>query len=126
MTDRRPSSTKVRRECFDENKYQCPLSKRWKMTCHICQGPIDVIKDGPDSWEAEHVIPFANGGGKVLPAHTDCHRTKTSKDVREIAKGKRASGKHFGIDRKRSKFRKPAGAKFDWSQGRYVMAGDDE
>lgn len=126
MTDRRPSSTKVRRECFEINKYQCPLSKRWLMTCHLCGGVIDVIKDGPDSWEAEHTVPFATGGTEVLPAHVDCHKVKTARDVKEIAKGKRSSAKHFGIERKRSKLRKPAGMKFDWSAGRYVKVSADD
>lgn len=127
MTDR-PSSTKLRRQCFDANKYQDALTGRIMLTCHLCGLPIDPVRE---DWEAEHVVRRAASNddsvANLKPAHVSCHAVKTAQDVRENAKGKRASAKHFGIERKRSSFRKkPAGAKFDWSQGRYVMAGDDE
>ena len=107
MSDRRPSSTKVRRECFDANKYQCPLSKRWLMLCHICQLPIDVIKDGPNSWEAEHVLRRSLRRGddddieNIKPAHVSCHADKARDDVRDNAKGKRVEGDHFGFKRQK-------------------------
>lgn len=135
MNERRPSSVKVRRECFDRNKWQDPITGRIMMTCYLCKTTIDPVRQ---EWEAEHVSRRALGHGdaellakldsaeNIMPAHTECHAPKTAKDVKENAKGKRQAAKHFGIERKRSSFRKkPAGAKFDWSTGRYVMAGED-
>jgi 5-methylcytosine-specific restriction protein A len=93
MTEKRPSSTKLRRECFDANK-RVDETGRIYLECHICHGRISV---GSQSWDAEHVVPFANSGTLVLPAHTGCHREKTKRDVSEIAKGKRVSDRHWGI-----------------------------
>ncbi len=135
MTDRRPSSTKFRRECFDRNKWQDPITGRIMLTCYICKLPLDPVRE---EWEAEHVKRRSLGHGNpellaeldkpenILPAHAECHSPKTAQDVRENAKGKRSSAKHFGIERKRSKLRKPAGMKFDWNQGRYVRVGNEE
>lgn len=115
MSDRRPSSTKLRRQCFDNHKYTDALG-RIRMDCHLCNLPIDPVRD---EWEAEHVlrralggelVPDIDGEGNVQPAHVDCHNRKTKVDVRENAKGKRMSDRHFGIKRSRgfgnSRFRK--------------------
>ena len=127
----RPSSTRLRRQTFDAYKYQCPLSKRWLMDCYLCGFPIDVVKDGPDSWEAEHVKrrALADGNAEMLaeidsvenvkPAHAECHKPKTAIDVRDNAKGKRVSGKHFNVERRRKKPWKPSGMKYNWRNGRY-------
>jgi 5-methylcytosine-specific restriction protein A len=93
MTDKRPSSTKLRREVFDANR-KTDETGRVYMECHICHGRI---WPGAERWDAEHVIPHANGGKEVLPAHEKCHAVKTRNDVSEIAKGKRVSERHFGI-----------------------------
>lgn len=93
MTDKRPSSTKLRREVFDANK-KTDETGRIYMDCHICGGRISP---GAQRWDAEHVVPWANGGKTVLPAHESCHAVKTARDVSEIAKGKRVSERHWGI-----------------------------
>lgn len=64
--------------------------------CHICGGKI-----GPgEGWDLEHVLPLAMGGAddetNCRPAHRKCHQTKTSGDVRQIAKAKRVADRHIG------------------------------
>ncbi|WP_170167094.1 HNH endonuclease [Paracoccus methylarcula] len=70
-------------------------------TCHICGGKVQV----GESWDLEHVIPLAMGGeddeGNVAPAHTACHREKTSEDAAQIAKANRVRAKHFGAKSER-------------------------
>jgi hypothetical protein len=123
-------STKERRECFDRCKWIHPLTGRLMLTCHICAGPIDPArgtkKGSPDYWEAEHTTPKANGGTVTLPAHAACHRPKTSRDVHEIARGKRQSNKHYGIERSGETFRKaPEGYEYSWRRRRYVRAQEE-
>lgn len=89
----RPSSTKVRRECFDAHRW-ADHAGRIMLTCHICGGNIDPARE---KWEAEHTTPRANGGVDVRPAHAECHKPKTAKDIGDIAKGKRVHDRHFGI-----------------------------
>ncbi len=64
--------------------------------CHICQGKIAV----GEAWQVEHVIPLALGGDddgdNLQPAHTKCHRAKTSLDVTQIARAKRLHERHTG------------------------------
>lgn len=96
MSDKRPSSTKARRDCFDANK-RMDESGRVYLECHICCGRIDPARD---PWDAEHVIPHAFGGKVLMPAHVKCHKGKTADDVGRIAKSKRVSDNHFGIKRK--------------------------
>lgn len=94
--DKRPSSAKARRECFEANKVIGANGRKY-LICHICEGIIDPVRD---EWEAEHVIPHAFGGEELKPAHVKCHKRKTADDVGRIAKSKRASDKHLGIKRK--------------------------
>lgn len=97
MTDKRPSSAKSRRECFEAHK-QKDITGRIFLICHICNWPIDPVRE---PWEAEHVTPHAFGGKEIMPAHEKCHKHKTSTvDVPAIAKSKRNSDRHFGIKRK--------------------------
>lgn len=117
----RPSSTKIRRECFDAHKWTDQGTGRTMLTCHLCGGPIDPVRE---KWEAEHVIRRVlredDSPRNVMPAHAVlCHPAKTAKDITENAKGKRVRDQHYGISRPKG-FRRPKGAKFDWSQGRYV------
>lgn len=98
---KRPSSTALRRQVFDACKYPDPVTGRIMMTCHLCSLPIDPARE---KWDAEHVIPFANGGTEIRPAHTACHKPKTARDASEIAKGKRIRDYHFGIKRRGSSF----------------------
>ncbi len=71
--------------------------------CHICGLKIDAVRDG---FEVEHIIPLAMGGAddetNVAPAHVACHRTKTTKDSRQIAKANRVRAKHNGAARPKS------------------------
>ena len=67
--------------------------------CHICGGKIQV----GEAWDADHVIPQALTGDdsddNLRPAHAACHRgveSKTSDDVRVIAKAKRVHARHIG------------------------------
>tara|TARA_R110002126_G_scaffold254020_1_gene397074 strand:- start:2509 stop:2844 length:336 start_codon:yes stop_codon:yes gene_type:complete len=66
-------------------------------TCHICQCKIDGISE---KWEVEHVIPFEmtrdNSDENCKPAHVKCHKAKTKKDVKDIAKCKRREAAHIG------------------------------
>lgn len=68
--------------------------------CHICQGKIQVGQ----AFDIDHVIPLAMGGtndaSNLRPVHTKCHRgegSKTSDDVKAIARADRLAKKHFGI-----------------------------
>jgi 5-methylcytosine-specific restriction protein A len=94
MTDKRPSSAKARRECFEEHK-QRDETGRIYLICHICSGRLDPARE---QWEAEHVLPHAFGGKDLRPAHYRCHKHKTATvDVPAIAKSKRVADKYFGI-----------------------------
>lgn len=97
--NRRPSSTKVRRECFDRCKYTDPVTGRIMMTCHICGLPIDPVRQ---KWEADHVTRRSLKGddspSNILPAHkTDCHSEKSRRDISDHAKGVRVRDRHFNI-----------------------------
>jgi len=73
--------------------------------CCICGSKIIPT----DEWDVDHVIPLALGGEDVIenmhPAHRSCHRgvgSKTSKDIKQIAKAKRQKAYHeTGRGRKR-------------------------
>jgi 5-methylcytosine-specific restriction endonuclease McrA len=99
MTDKRPSSAKLRRACFEANKFVSGMGTY--LVCHICGGMIWPAKD---AWEAEHVVRRCLSGddsaSNLKPAHVKCHKVKTAVDVSENAKGKRVSDKHFGIRKK--------------------------
>ena len=97
MTDKRPSSVKARRECFEANRLRDKLGVY--MICHICGGRIDPVRQ---KWEAEHVIPHYFGGEELKPAHENpCHRRKTHEEDRPaIQKSKNTADSHFGIKRK--------------------------
>lgn len=95
---KRPSSTKLRRECFEAHRFADPQTGRWLLTCHLCKLPFNpaVVK-----WDAEHVVRRIlsedDSTANVLPAHYECHKPKTARDVAENAKGKRVSDRHFNI-----------------------------
>jgi hypothetical protein len=99
MTDKRPSSAKLRRNCFSAHRKEDGWGTY--MECHICGGRINPALD---KWEAEHVIRRVlsqnDSTDNLMPVHTFCHKEKTRVDVRENAKGKDASDKHFGVKRK--------------------------
>lgn len=71
--------------------------------CHICGRPIDGTRE---RWEVEHIIPLALGGaddaGNMRPAHTRCHRSKTTEDVGRLAKAKRQEARHLGAKKARA------------------------
>ena len=91
-----------------------------KGICCLCSLPIDGVRE---PWIVEHVRALGLGGedadANCAPAHETCRRDKDRQDVPAIAKAKRITARHLGI-KKVSKFRKPAGVRFDWRQGRYV------
>lgn len=74
--------------------------------CAICQGKIQVGQ----AFDIDHVIPLALGGtnepSNLRPVHERCHRgtgSKTSDDVKAIARADRLAKKHFGIAGKKKK-----------------------
>ena len=86
--------------------------------CEACRAALM-----PGRIHYDHVIPDAMGGSPTIEncavLCTACHGVKTTRqDVPQIAKAKRIQAKHIGA--KSSKFRRPAGYKFNWSTGRYV------
>ena len=93
---RRQNSTVVRRKCFDEHKRTDKVTGRIVLDCYLCGCTLDP---GRDTWEAEHPTPHAWDGEEVLPVCVPCHRTKTKKDVKAIAKGKRVRDRNMGIKR---------------------------
>lgn len=95
----------------------------------ICEGCGQVL--GAKKYEIDHVIPEAliidktkeltASDGQLLGVSC-CHRggnNKTAKDVGDIARAVRRQERHLGIKKPRS-FRRPPGARFDWSRGRYI------
>ena len=122
MSDKRPySSTKLRREVWERDKYQHPLTGRWVMDCHICKSPVDPV--GGDLWDAEHVtrraLTQSDALEEIRPAHRKgCHSEKTKADNKATAKGKRIRDKHFGI-RERKGFYRPGNLKYNWLSRRY-------
>jgi 5-methylcytosine-specific restriction endonuclease McrA len=95
-------SSKQRAECFTVND-GC---------CHICTAKI---KPG-EKWQVEDVLPIALGGKSGpenwKPAHDDCHKGKTRKDISMIRKADRQAKKHAGI-RKPSSFQSKFKKKLD-------------
>lgn len=66
----------------------------------MCGAPIQAGQ----AWDIDHVLPLALGGtndaANLRPAHAKCHRgvgSKTSDDVKAIARADRLAKKHFGI-----------------------------
>lgn len=84
-----------------------------KGECSICQGKI--VRQ---PWEVEHRIPIAMGGTNDFTnldvVHEHCHKNKTRRDVRDIARAVRVQAFNVGAKRsrnpmpgsKRSKFKK--------------------
>ena len=110
-----------------------PLSNKQRLqmfldaggVCAICGGRIDGVRE---VWD-EHMTPLWLGGSNEewnrKPVHARCARTKTAREATDRAKVRRVAEKHYGAARPKG-FRKPKGAKFDWSQGRYVVRRDEE
>lgn len=77
--------------------------------CHICGEKIGLA----ERWDVEHVIPLELGGDEakgslnLRPAHVDCHKPKTAKDVGDIAKAKRREARHIGAAKGRSSLSHP-------------------
>lgn len=119
---RNRNSTKDRRTCFDRNKYE--LHGRPYLNCYLCKVPMDAARD---IWEAEHVVPHALDGDELLPVCVPCHKKKSAKDVKAIAKGKRV--RDFNIGVKRSKVPMPGGKMSPWKRkmnGQWVKRDEDK
>jgi len=82
--DHKPPPT-VRQRILDRNNG----------TCHLCSQPIT-----DRNWDADHVVALINGGenaeANMKPAHRQCHRLKTAKDVAEKAMVAQKRMKHSG------------------------------
>ena len=89
------------------------LFEAHKGVCHLCGQKIDGTRD---TWEIEHIIPIAMGGGddegNCAPAHASCHKAKTSTDKGQIAKANRVRAKHQGAHRPKSAIPGSKGTKF--------------
>jgi 5-methylcytosine-specific restriction protein A len=118
-----PYSVTPRRPLTDRQRLEMFLAHGGK--CCICHGQIHV----GEKWLDEHELALCFDGTNDLsnrgPAHVVCAKPKTAKEATDRAKVRRVAEKHFGASRPKG-FRKPKGAKFDWSQGRYVVRRDDE
>lgn len=88
------NSTRDRRECVERHGYE--RGGKTFMRCHLCGLEINLALS---KWEAEHPVPYALGGREVWPAHWECHKPKTARDVSEMAKGKRIRERNLGIKR---------------------------
>lgn len=93
------NSTKARRICFRAHSELDADGKRY-MLCHICAKRIDPARD---EWRADHIRRWSEGGtdtaGNLWPICIPCDEWKAPKDTREVAKGKRAEEKHYGVKR---------------------------
>lgn len=73
----------------------------------------------------DHIKALINGGenreSNIQILCEECHKKKTRVDVAEKARVNRIRSKHLGIKPKGRGFRRPEGAKFDWSAGRYRL-----
>lgn len=62
--------------------------------CHLCTRRVAP----GEAWEVEHVKPVGLGGtdspDNLKPAHVDCHKGKTRKDVKIMRKADRALKAH--------------------------------
>lgn len=122
MTDPRSrNSAKARKICFESHRHDGPLGKERYLTCHVNKCLIDTLNK-KQPWRADHIIPWAIGGEdtakNLLPICLACDGGidgKAANDTTVIAKGKRVSVKHFGLEQKkgpvmpgskRSKFKK--------------------
>lgn len=72
-----------------------------KGVCYLCTGKIGV----GEAWEAEHVIPWEisrdDSDDNLRPAHVKCHRVKTARDRKDIAKVHRIEARHKGAKARR-------------------------
>jgi 5-methylcytosine-specific restriction endonuclease McrA len=68
-----------------------------KGICYLCNRPIAA----GEIWEVEHVKPLSMGGTdeeeNLRPAHADCHKGKTQKEVEPRTKADRIAKKHAGL-----------------------------
>lgn len=71
--------------------------------CHLCTRRIAPGEE----WQVEHPQARALGGADVddnmKPAHVDCHKPKTARDVAMMAKINRVRAKHLGVKTRRSR-----------------------
>ncbi|WP_417724592.1 HNH endonuclease [Salipiger sp.] len=87
--------------------------------CYLCNEPINLarIRRGEaEGFEVEHIHALALGGGddpsNWRPAHISCHKKKTRRDRRAMAKARRGEAKRNGTAKPRFK-KKIASRGFD-------------
>lgn len=89
--------------------------------CHLCGRKISAS----EYWQLDHVVALINGGANaesnLKPACRNCCYAKTAEDVAEKSRIARKREKHLGIKPKSRGFNRPAGAKFNWTTGRYDL-----
>ncbi len=91
---RRPSMT---------TKRKMLIFAQHKGICYLCKGKISV----GEAWDAEHVIPWEisrdDSDENLRPAHVKCHRVKTARDRKDIAKVHRIEARHKGAKTSRGR-----------------------
>ena len=112
MSARREFSRKIRARAFE----------RCGGNCEGCGARLKVGEG-----EYDHILPDVFGGEPTLAncqvLCTACHRDKTRTDNRAAKKSSRSRDKHTGAFKPSPRgFRKPAGAVYDWSRGRYTLS----
>jgi len=88
--------------------------------CHRCGRKI---RPG-EYWVCEHMVALINGGRNAEDnldlTCRNCVPLKNADDMAEKSKRARVQKKHLLPKERGRGFRRPEGAKFDWSAGRYV------
>ena len=69
--------------------------------CDYCGARIDGARE---EWDIDHIIPLEISGDddddNLRPVHRKCHRLKTKRDRKDIAKSQRVYAKHTGAKAK--------------------------
>lgn len=113
---RRPSSTVVRRRCYEYWK-----TPDGTLICYKCGAIIDPIRNR-NAWEAEHDKSRYMGGDDFppnvkpicSPEAGGCHTEKTRDDAKVHAKARRVEAKRLGF--KRSKSPVPGSKRSKWKK----------
>lgn len=117
------NTTKARRICLEAHKWVGPLGRHY-LTCHVCRSMIDPVRQ---EWRADHIRRYAEDGEdtaeNLFPICIDCDAGvggKAARDTSEVAHGKRAADRHYGVKRPGGWRKAPAGHRYDWAIRRYV------
>jgi hypothetical protein len=97
------NSAKDRRTCVDTHSWYNLLGRKC-LTCHVCNGTIELVATKPAHWRADHIQRHAEGGqgtaDNIWPICIGCDAGpdgKAAQDTKTIAHGKRMSDRHDGV-----------------------------